>query len=47
MFARTAFSLYEGARTSVRVDFVLSDELEIYVGFNKDPCCRLFFLQLL
>ena len=44
VLVRSVMSLYEGAKIRVRVDYELSEELEL--GCTKDLCCHLFFLQL-
>ena len=42
---RSVMSLYEGAKTRVRVGSELSEEFEVKVGCTKDLCCHLFFLH--
>ena len=41
----SGMSLYEAAKTRVRVKSVLSEEIHVKVGCTKDLCCHLFFLQ--
>ena len=38
-------SLYEGAKTRVRVGLELSEEFEVKVGCTRDLCCRRWFLR--
>ena len=45
VLVRSVMSLYEGAKTRVRVDSELSEEFEVIVGCTKDLCCHLFFLH--
>ena len=45
VFVRSVMSLYEGAKTRVRVDSELSEEFEVKERCTKDLCCHLFFLQ--
>ena len=40
----SVMSLYEGAKTRVRVDSELSEEYQVKVGCTKDLCCHLFAL---
>ena len=42
----SVMSMYEGAKTRVRVDYELSEELEVKVRCIMDLCCHLFYLQL-
>ena len=44
VFVRSVMSLYEGAKTRVRVDSALSEEFEVKVGCTYDLCCHLSFL---
>ena len=45
VLVRSVMSLYEGAKTRVRVDSEMSEEFQVKVGgFTKDLCCHLFFL---
>ena len=39
----SVWSLYEGAKTRVRVDSEFSDEFDVKVGCTKDLYCYLFF----
>ena len=43
---KSVMSLYEGAKTKVRVDLKLSERFVVKVGCTKDLCCHHFFLQL-
>ena len=45
VLVRSVNSLYEGAKTRVRVDYELSGEFDDKVGCTKDPFCHLFLLQ--
>ena len=45
VLVRSVMSLYEGAKTRVRVDFEMSEEFEVKVGCTKGLCCHLFFFQ--
>ena len=45
VFVRLLMSLYEGAKTRVREDSELSEELEVKIGYTKDLCCQPFFFQ--
>ena len=38
---RSVMNLYEGAKTRVRVDSELSEELRLKWGCTKDLCCNL------
>ena len=42
---RSVMSLYEGEMTRVRVDFELSEELDVKVGINQASVLSPFFLQ--
>ena len=45
-FAMSMLSLYDGAKTGVRVDSDLSEEFEVKVGMHKGCVgCHIFFLQ--
>ena len=47
VLVRSVISLYEGAKTRVRVDFEFSEEIEAFLWrCTKDLCCHLFFLHL-
>ena len=46
VFTGSVMSLYEGARTIVRVDSKLSEDFEVKMGMHQHICCQLFFLQL-
>ena len=47
VMVRAVMSLYEGAKTRVRVGQELSEEFEMKVDLHpRDPCCRLWFLRL-
>ena len=45
LLARSVLSLYEGAKTRVRVDCDLSKELMLKCGCTKDQCCHHFFMH--
>ena len=45
VLVRSVMSLYEGARTRVRVDSELSQEIEAKVEMHHDLCCHIFVLQ--
>ena len=45
VLVREVISLYEGTKTRVRGDSVLSEEFEVKWGCTRDLCCRLFFFQ--
>ena len=45
VLVRSVLILYEGAKTRVRVDSELSEELILKLGCTNDMCCHLFFLQ--
>ena len=45
VLVRSVMSLHEGAKTRVRVDSELSEEVEAKVGCTKDLCCHLFNLH--
>ena len=38
-------SLYDCAKTGVRVGFAYSEEFEVKVGVHQDLCCRHYCLQ--
>ena len=42
---RSVMSLYEGAKTRVRVDSELSEEFEVKVGMHQGSVCHLYFLH--
>ena len=45
VLVRSMMSLYEGAKTRVRVDSDLSEQFEVKVGMHQDLSCHLFFLH--
>ena len=46
VLVRSVMSLCEGAKTRVREDSELSEELEVQWGCTKDLCCHLFALAV-
>ena len=44
VLVRSMMSLYEGAKTRVRVESELSEEFEVKVGCTKDLFCLLFLV---
>ena len=43
VLVRSVMSLYDGAKTRVRVDFVLSEEFEVKVGMHQGSVLSPFF----
>ena len=43
---RSVTSLYEGAKTRVRVDSELSEEIEVKVGMRQEPVLSLFLFAV-
>ena len=46
VLVRSLMSLYEGAKTKVRVDYELSKEFEIKVWMHQGSVCHFFFTVL-
>ena len=40
ILVRSVMNLYEGAKTRVRVDYELSEELRLKWEYTKDLCCQ-------
>ena len=45
VLVRSVMSLYEGAKTRVRVDSELSEKFRLKWRCTNDLCCHLFFLH--
>ena len=46
MLVPSVISLYEGAKTRVKVDYELSEKFVIKVGYTKNLHCHLFFFAV-
>ena len=46
VLVRSVMSPYEGAKTRVRVDSMLSEEFEVKMGMHQGFMCLLFILKL-
>ena len=46
VLVRSLMSLYEGAKTRIRVDSELSEEFEVKLGMHQGSVLSPFFLQL-
>ena len=47
VMVRAVMSLYDAAKTRVRVEFAYLEEFEVKVGVHQGSDCRHYFLQLL
>ena len=45
VMVRAIMSLYDGAKTRVRVGYAYSEEFKVKVGVHQGLCCRHYCLQ--